>query len=231
METLMGLRSKNGRVTNVCYDFRTSVQELTRQAHIDAYLVASESGYSPLGAATDFLAENSGFSRSEIIGLADWNRFKNDAVTLIACKSRKQGSLLKGFILCPGENSTCYERFATPRYESPYRDFYYNVVYQAISYAAREWGAEKPAISHLTGSGNFREDVALCTGEALGHFVDGNPNHPIESFGFIGCCIELDHIKTLTQLNPEGRITTNRPIFVQEERVGDIVKIHIDWTV
>ena len=127
MDLLSVLRSKTGNETKLYYNFSNNdTVGLFTKNIADVYLVATEDGFSPLGASKEFLANDTGWKEIEIKKLADWNRFRNRGVTLVACSSKKKNSILRGFILCPCENSACYQQFATPKYGKPYRDFYYN---------------------------------------------------------------------------------------------------------
>ena len=76
---------------------------------IDAYVVSTETGFSPLGSNIRFISAELGIPVSEIAALADWNRFKNPGVTLVALSSRCPGSALRGVILAPAETSECYK--------------------------------------------------------------------------------------------------------------------------
>ena len=228
MNLLSKLISSNGLYTDVYYDFSSGLEKMVKNKQVDAYLVATEDGFSPLGSAKTFLANELGWNECDIRNLADWNRFNNDKVTLIACQSRNPKSFLRGFILCPCENSKCYTEFAQPLYGKPYRDFYYNITYEAIAFATQVWNAKKLAISHLSAGGNYHQDIALCTAEALGHFCD--KTQKFDSFSFIDCCISPEDLKAIERLNPDGCLTSHRAISVniQEQEKG-VVFIDISW--
>jgi hypothetical protein len=196
---------------------------------VDAFVVSTEDGFSPLGAARGFFASDLGIPGDEIMRLARWNRSQNPRVTLIALASRRPESLLRGVILAPGETSKCYAQFATPRYGQPSRDFYYNVTYESIAHANRRWGARRLGITHLSGSGNFHEDIATCNAEALAHFCDESATPALASFAFVGCCITLQHLEGLERLNPEGNQTKHRPITVESEVREAAEFIHLSW--
>lgn len=97
-------------------------------------------------------------------------------------------------------NARCYQKFAVPIHGRPYRDFYYNVTYEAIAFVCGKWGAKKLGISHLSASGHYHQDIATCHAEALAHFCDENPDIAPESFIFCGCCIGVEHLKGIQQL-------------------------------
>jgi hypothetical protein len=159
---------------------------LANAGSVDAFIVTTEDGFSPLGAAREFLSDDLGIPQEEIARRADWNRFENERVTLIAPHSRRPDSCLKGVILAPGETSKCYEKLAKAGGALPYRDFYYNVTHEAIAYASRMWGARRLGISHLSASGSFHEAIANCQAEALAHFGDQALLPVVETFLFVG---------------------------------------------
>lgn len=205
-----------------------SLEPLAREGKVDAYIVATEDGFSPLGANRRFLSADLDVPEQEIKQHADWNRFKSPRVTLVAMSSRRKGSSLRGVILAASETSECYKRFATPLYGRPHRDFYYNVTYEAIAYASENWGARRLAISHLSGSGRFHEDIATCNAEALAHYCDAHAT-AIDSFVFVGCCISQEHLGGVSRLNAEGQTGKHRPISTRVEDLGGHVLVYLEW--
>jgi hypothetical protein len=221
------LESRTGTRTLVMFD-GGRLEPLARQGKADVYIVATEDGLSPLGANLRFLSADLDVPIKEIKRHADWNRFENPKVTLVAIASRRKGSCLRGVILAASETSECYKRFAIPAYGRPFRDFYYNVTYEAVAYASEKWDARHLAISHLSGSGRFHEDIATCNGEALAHYCDTRPM-VIDSFSFVGCCIAQEHLTGISRLNPEGKASVHRPITTQVEVRDGYCLVHLDW--
>jgi hypothetical protein len=230
MSLLANLESRHGHRTAIGYDFDAFFQKLAERDECDACIVSTEEGFSPLGASRDFFERDLGISyEKEIKPLANWNRSDNERVTLVALPSRRPGSLLRGILLAPGSNTRSYEPFAHSYDPLPNRDFYYNVSYEAIAFACREWGARKLAISHLSSSGQYHEDIATCHMEALGHFCDGEPEHAPESFMFCCCCITPDHLRGIRRLNAGGTCTSQRPITVERCVDGPVTLLHLSW--
>ena len=197
---------------------------------IDAYVVSTETGFSPLGSNSRFISAELGIPVSEIATLADWNRFENPGVTLVALSSRRPGSDLRGVILAPAETSECYKKFATPRFGFPFRDFYYNVAFEAISHAAKSWGAKRMAFSHLSGCGSFHENIATCVAEALAHFCEDSGEH-MESMTFLGDGeVSTDHLAGIRRLNLEGDSSKHRAIGLEVERRDGATLVHLDWS-
>ena len=228
---LATLHSRHGHETAIAYDFRSFFEELAERREADVCIVATEEGFSPLGASRDFFSRDLGISyENEIKPLANWNRFDNERITLVALESRRPGSLLRGIILAPGETSLCYEHLpASVRCHRPCRDFYYNVTYEALAVACGKWGARKIAVSHLSGSGSYHEDIATCHAEALAHYCDANPESALDSFVFCGCCITPDHLQGVRRLNAEGQRTAHRPIQLMAEIKDGATLLHLDW--
>lgn len=228
MVSIAVLEPRKGGLVSINY-YSGEIKSIASDAKIDAYIVSTEDGFSPLGSNRRFISEDLGVSEKEIKRLADWNRFNNSRVTLVAIPARRNGSYLRGVILAASESSECYERFAVPRYGRPYRDFYYNVAYEAIAYASQAWGTQRLAISHLSGCNCFHEDIATCNAEALAHYCDSSVN-AIESFTFLGDCdISLEHLAGISRLNIEGKTGQHRPIFTETEHHEGHVLVHLDW--
>ncbi len=226
------LRSSANTRTIVGHDFRVMFKELADRGEADVAIVSTEDGFSPLGGSSHFFEEDLGVSYFEVIRpLADWNRFENPRVTLVAIQSKNPSGKLRGIILAPGSNTESYKAFGShsDRYGPPSRDYYYNVTYEAISYACLRWGARKIAISHLCCSGDFHQDMATCHAEALGHFCDAQPAAAPKSFVFCGCCIERAHLEGIRQLNAEGRKTRHRQIRVETEPAFGATLIHLNF--
>jgi hypothetical protein len=229
MQSTLNLQSKQSTTTLIGYDFTASFEKLAERGDVDCFIVSTEDGFSPLGANRDFFAADLGINDDDIRRIADWNRFRNDEVSLIGLPSRNPAGKLRGVVLAASETSLCYEQFAPAFHSMPYRDFYYNVAYESISYAAKSLGARKMAISHLSGSGNFHEDIATCMAEALAHFCDEANNPKIDSFLFVGCCIEKYHLNGISRLNMEGEITGHRDILTKKSKKNGFEVISLDW--
>jgi hypothetical protein len=235
MQRIAELRSRRGTTTRVGYDFSgglNSFERLVDHGEVDCFIVSTEDGYSPLGTARDFFVQELGMPHV-ISALANWNRFENDQVSIVVLPSRRSGSKLRGVLLAAGESSKCYEkRFRPVAGGMPYRDFYYNVAYEGIACAANVLGARRIAMSHLSRSGIFHEDIAICTAEALGHFCDGENNAPVESFMFVGCCIDAQrHLSGIHRLNREGHLTRHRPIQTRLTYKDGYPVLNLDWPI
>jgi len=228
MVLLAEMESQHGARTTVGLA-EDGLKSLARAGRVDAFIVATEDGFSPLGSNLSFLSSDLGISEQEIKHLAYWNRFKNPRVSLVALQSRRSGSHIRGVILAASETSASYERFATPRFGRPYRDFYYNVTYEAIAYASKIWGAQHLALSHLSGSGSFHEDIATCNAEALAHYCDANPAVDVKSFMFVECCIDPEHLSGISRLNAEAHTGKHHPILVEMEQHEGHVIVHLEW--
>jgi len=182
-----------------------------------------------LGANCAFLSSDLGIPEAEISDLARWNHCKNPRVSLVALRSRRTDSLLRGVILAAAGSSVCYRQFAVHRYGRPYRDFYYNVTYESIAYVCRQWGARRLAVSHLSGSEAFHEDIATCNAEALAHYCDSTPMAKVESFLFLGCCISMEHLRAIARLNSEGSTGHHRAISTDLQHRKGFDLIDLAW--
>ena len=224
MLTIAALESRAGGRTTVAYD-PGHLEPLARKGEVEAYIVATEDGFSPLGMNLRFLSDDLGVPVAELKRLADWNRFENPNVSLVALASRRSESYLRGLILAASESSECYKRFASPRYGRPHRDFYYNVTYEAIAYSASTWRARRLAISPIPGSGRFHEDIVTCNAEALAHYCDAHAN-AIDSFLFLECPASPDNLACISRLNSEGQSSMHREIEIQAvDRDGHILPL------
>ncbi len=231
MNAFATLESALGHRITLGYDFRAFFKELAERGEVDVAIVSTEEGFTPLGKSRDFFERDLNISyENEIKPLANWNRFENERITLVAIASRRPGSLLRGLILAPGETSRCYEQLPpSSRCHRPCRDFYYNVTYEALTIACGQWGARKIAISHLSGSGRFHEDIATCHAEALAHYGDANLESAPDSFVFCGCCITPEHLQGIRHLNGERQSSKHRPIQITTEAKVGATLLHLDW--
>lgn len=228
MEPIAVLESRQGKRIPISF-YSGGIKPIVLDAKLDTYIVATEDGFSPLGFDREFIASELCIPEAEIQMLADWNRFKNPKVSLVALQSRNMGSTLRGVILAASESSESYKKFAVPRYGRPHRDFYYNVTYEAIAFACGNWGAHNLALSHLSGSGTFHEDIATCNVEALAHYCDTTPSAGVESFMFVGCCISQGNFAGIARLNAEARTGQHHQIHTDIERCEGHVLVHLDW--
>ena len=103
------------------------------------------------------------------------------------------------------------------------------MTYEALAVACGQWRARKIAISHLSASGCYHEDIATCHAEALAHYCDANPESAPGSFVFCGCCITLEHLQGIRRLNAEGQSSKHRPIQITTEAKAGAALLHLDW--
>ncbi len=228
--TLCTLPLKNSSSTEIKFDFRSMFQDLAERGEADAVITSTEEGFSPLGLSREFFERDLGISYDEEIRpLARWNQDKNEAVSLVALKSKNSHGVLHGVLLAPGENCRSYTPFSSPYGRKPHRDYYYNVSFEAIAFLCKEWGARKIAISHLSASGRFHEDMATCHVEALIHFCNEHPDFAPKSFTFCGCCIEPKQLSGAYKLVADEANTLHKSIEISEKELGSAKIISINW--
>lgn len=104
MEPIAVLESRQGGRVPISF-YSGGIEPLVLDSKVDAYIVATEDGFSPLGFNREFIASELCIPEDEIEMLAYWNRFKNPKVSLVALQSRKMGSSLRGVILAASETS------------------------------------------------------------------------------------------------------------------------------
>lgn len=230
MTLLAMLESRQGARTAIEYEFGENLSTLARTGRVDTPIISTEDGFSPLGRNRSFLSSDLDIPENEIQRLANWNRFENPRVTLVALRSRRADSLLRGVVLAPAETSLCYKPHSSShKYREPNRGFYYNVTYEAIAFVSGNWGARRLSLSHLSGSGSFHEDIATCNAEALAHYCDGTPSCTVESFMFVGCCISLQHLTGISRLNAETQTGWHSAIATEVEHCDGYDLVHLAW--
>lgn len=230
MTLLATLESRRGERTSIEYEFREDLATLARTGRVDAYIVSTEDGFSPLGQNRTFLSSDLDIPENEIQRLANWNRFENPRVSLVALRSRRPDSLLRGVVLAPSETSLCYKpQSSNHRYRGPNRSFYYNVTYEAIAFVSCHWGARRLSLSHLSGSGSFHEDIATCNAEALAHYCDVTTSDKVESFMFVGCCISSEHLAGIARLNAEAQAGRHLAISIDVDHRDGHDLVHLAW--
>jgi hypothetical protein len=231
MTKLAAFPTPAGSAVDIGFDFERTLAELTVAGEVDSYLVGTEDGFSPLGAARSFLADELGRTEGELRQLANWNRFENDRVSLVACPSLRPGGRLRGVALAPCENSRAYTRFAATQDGRPSRDFYDNVSYEGLVLIDREWGGRRVGVSHLSASGNFHEDIAACTAETLIHLCSAPAGSGIRSLNDLGCCVSPAQLMCGLQiLSVRALPGQHRSIRTTQEDQGTVTLIHLDWS-
>lgn len=225
----------NGEDTQIKFNFSVMFEELATRGEADLAIVSTEQGFSPLGASSDFFERDLKISyTAEIRSLADWNRSENDQVSLVVFPTKNTQGFLKGVILAPGENCQSYEPYRRQlkhnRYANfPDRSYYYNVSYEAIAFACKELGARRIAISHLSSSGAYHQDMATCHAEALIHFCREYPEIAPETFSFCGCCISPEHLNGIRTLIQSNQVTTHRNIKLYKTTQNSAFILNLDW--
>lgn len=205
---------------------------LARMGVVDALILPSVNGFTELNLALPFLTDDLGIPQEEILRWADWNRFDNERVTLVALPSRRPDSQLRGAILASGELTRGYTRYATPYWGRAYRDFFYNVTYEALEHASRAWNARRPGLCLLTASCALNWDVAMCQLEAITHLSDAPTGPTLEEITFISHQTEKEEVLLLAYNQTAENLdtSTHQPIQVEIETKGTATLLHLDWT-
>lgn len=193
------LRLRSGGDIRFIHPVGCKLSTLVERGLVDCVISDTEDGFSPLGQMRSFLSLELGLKERDLVrhvlegfpetlernisSLADWNRFRRDEVTLVAIPSDRRDGRLRGLILIPYDDSRCYKKFAQPEYGGrPHRDFMYNITYEALAYAYRQWGARRIGLSHFSRYG-YHRDKTTCQVEAMAHFCDEHEG--MESFAFL----------------------------------------------
>jgi hypothetical protein len=197
--------------------------------HIDTLLTSTEGGLSPF--PKDLIASELKIPKRELYMWAEQVSTGSN-VTLIALPSRRSGSGLKGAILLPFGTSECYKALVAPEHRGlPYHDFYYNVTFEAISWAARHFGSRRIATTHLSGCRQpFHPNIPLTQCEAVLHALRQPEPIPLEHFCFLGCLCIRDGVFD----GFEGKLGTlsgeHRPITVSvSEHEHGVTVLTLDW--
>lgn len=228
LRALANVSSAQGANCCVFSALGASVASLLEDGDIDGAIVSNATGYSPLGAEARYLSEQLGCTRYDLIDLG-YAAAESRSVSLVAIQNKKH-TRFKGLILAPGNNCESYRPFVTSAvYSKPYRDYYYNVAYESIAFACLRLGARRIAISHLSGSGTFKNGMAICQIEALRHFCKDHPNHAPIHLIYYGCCMDWSHFRDLRLLDNEEGMTTHRPIRTVERTDGIATWLTLNW--
>jgi len=231
MNSFAQVVSKRGFQTTVGYDLSTACDAAASKTEVDSLIFQSHYDCGALLSSelVSFITSELCVPLEEIHEHAAWNCWDNQKVTLIAFRPRRGNSMLRGVVLAPGESCKCYERFVPLSRGNPYRDFFYNVSYEAIAYLSR-MGARKIGMTHLSRSGHFHQDIATCNVEALTHFCDEATRPILDLFAFIGCCIQVEHLDGIHRLDAERAESRHQSITVRERHLdGEVTHIDISW--
>lgn len=240
------LQCAQGHAVDIHHYTGSLVPLLAKHRLIDCVIVESEDGFSQLGMMRSFVSSDLGLTERDLVkhvfdgfpddfeknisSLADWNRFRNPNVTLVAIPSERDNSFLKGLILVPHDSSACYKQFAgwnygTPR---PYRDFFYNITYEAISHAYHKWGCKNILVTHFSSRkcrSIYHPDLTTCQLEAMVHFCKDHPN--IKSFTFLDDDQGNQPLKIVEEFNELDDTGAHRKITKEITKIFDVDFINI----
>ncbi len=243
------LINRFGESIQVHHVYKQSLEDLITGGRVDSLLIEPEDGFSLLGTARDYLSNELGLKErnlakwvidgmprnfeATVSSLADWARYTDPDVTLVCIPSQKPGGQLKGLVLVPYEGSRSYKQFAQPKYSKPYRDFFYNVTYEAMYYAYITLGARKFAISHLSctkySREGYRMDITRSQIDAIVHFC--NQYQGVKEITFWDDTEGNFPIEALTYMNPEEFLGEHRDINRACERRMGLDFISLSWAV
>lgn len=240
------LQSSLGENIIINHPVGYQLQTLVQGGVVDCVIVDTEDGFSQLGMMRKFLSAELGLIERNLVkyvlngfpqklekdisSLADWNRSRISEVTLIAIPSERPGSYLKGIILSPYDGSECYKKYSAPEYRKTYRDFMYNVTYEAISYAYKTWGARRIGITHFSGSKHrmkYRRDLTTCQIESMTHFC--NIHKGMECFTFLDDYEGNLPLEIVKDFNSSQNIGVHRTINIKTINFWGIDFVDLDW--
>lgn len=240
------LRSHQGQAIVVNHPVGYSLRTLAERGLVDCVIVDTEDGFSQLGGMRHFLSRDLGLAERNLVkyvldgfpeelernisSLADWNRGRTPEVTLVAIPSERQGSHLRGLILAPYVGSECYKQFSAPSYWRTYRDFMYNVTYEAIAYAYSSWGARRIGITHFSRdkfNGQYHLDLTTCQVEAMVHFCADHKG--VESFTFLDDAKGNRPLEIVKTFNERKEIGVHRPIITKSVQLWGIDFVDLEW--
>ena len=222
-----------------------SIQTLAERGLVDCVIADTEDGFSQLGMMRHFLSEDLGLIERNLVkyvlagfpetlernisSLADWNRFQNPKVTLVAIPTERQYSHLRGLILVPHDRSESYKQYAGWDYgrPRPHRDFIYNVTYEAIAHAYKNWGARRIGITHYSYN-KYHRDLTTCQVEAMTHFCSGHKG--MESFTFLDDFNGNQPLEIVKEFNELQEIGIHRSIITKSIQFWGIDFVDLDWT-
>jgi hypothetical protein len=248
MPELVGSRTITndaGGIVTVGHILSLTIDDLVQSGQIDCLIIECEQGFSQLGQMEDFLTMDLGLATSPNLqwevngmrekinptlrGLSDWSRYRSPEVTFVGIQNANPNGLLKGIVLSPYEGSRSYTRFSAQDYIHAFRDFYYNVSYETIKYAAERLKATRLAITHLSREkyrGVYKWDVTACQIEALQHFLQ--INRSIESFSFLDVAPGNKPLEILDRMS-HFRKGIHRPISLKSTSHQSLDFVDLEW--
>jgi hypothetical protein len=139
--------------------------------NVDGLVVEGLWGFNDLGGFGGVIAQKLGVSAKQLRSIGEEIEPRN-GLTIVGVKSRVAGAKFKGIALVPTQNSVGYRERAVPLYGRPYRDFYYNVAYEAMALLI-DIGCKDIAIAGITGSEVLvgDPDIGNCVAEAIVHIA------------------------------------------------------------
>jgi hypothetical protein len=147
--------------------------------YVDGLIIEGVWGFTDLsGYYRSCIQDSLGIKEDEIRKLCRENINNNDKITLILLHSRNPDSRLKAVVLVPTQHCSAYEKLATAFYGKPYRDFYYNTIYEALKLLG-ETECKEIAFAAFTGcEGYYTTDpiIGKCAVEAVAHYALTNPS-------------------------------------------------------
>jgi hypothetical protein len=229
LSLLTALPTSSGGERRILYKPKSTPDRLLDSGSMDALITSAEGGLGPL--PVGFMCRELGIPKGEIIRWANQISSRPE-VTMVALASRKPGGKLRGAILVPFGTTQCCKPPVAPQNRGlPWRDFYYNITFESVSYAVRCWQASKLVTNHLSGCGQeFHPKIPGCQCEALAHFSQDSAHGRVESFEFLGCgcgVIKQDCFNDLYKaIVPNGK---HRRIEVPKEPLkdnrGDVIRL------
>jgi hypothetical protein len=189
----------------------------------DGLIIEGWPGFNDLGAHIKILEKAIG-NKKNISKLCSI-KSESESVTITLLKCINPDNNIKGIVLVPTEHYKCYEQFATPFYGKPYKNFYYNVMYEAINLLSLV-NSKNIAIANITGANPRSADIDHCVSSAIYNYIKSHSS--IKSIFSTG---QGPKIYDLTSLEFQHAVSNHRDINRELTDIDDIETIStIDWT-
>lgn len=191
--------------------------------------MSSQYGFNTFGGISRWLVAELGYEYREILDIINWATNDCEEPTLIRVASKNSQGTVGGIVFAPGENALCYKKFVRSHHSKPYRNFFYNVTFEAYSVLGDLIPEPEDSVSigsfaaigvsELSGGTNGHPDIVKAQVEAFYHYCEHRPDVAIDRLRLFGC-ISGKAFESIAELLPTLKGTTHRRIQVEKGRTG-----------
>jgi hypothetical protein len=152
----------------------------------DVIIMEGSYGFNQLGMSLERICDSMAVSEKDVRQICDWNTHSNDKMSLVVVNSQASMPTVKGIALVPTPMGLVYKKYVEhATYGSPYRDFFYAVIFESLRRLNVLFSPKHVAIGDLIGYVDNHKNIYTSVINAIVDFLMTDKNE-LNHVSFVG---------------------------------------------